>query len=79
MPPPIVIEEEIQANRKRRKHNKDYIKLCLRTNNCEPNDADVKAYSDLQNGSDMEEHDLMDAKVERTLFVLNMVAAINAS
>lgn len=47
MTPHGLTEEEIQSNCYRREHAKYFVQLCLRTNNCEPNNAKVKAYLDL--------------------------------
>lgn len=49
MPPShLLIEDEIQAKQQWREHVKSYIQLCLKTNNCEPDDAEVKAHLDLR-------------------------------
>lgn len=68
MPHHILIEEEIQVNRERRKYTKDYIQLCLRTNKCEPKDAEMEGQMDFQGRSDVVEHVWMDAKVAGTCF-----------
>lgn len=57
MNPPVLTEEEIEVNRKRREHAKDYIQLLLKIDNCEPNDANVNAYLDLQEWSDATEYE----------------------
>lgn len=48
----ILTEEDKHVNWKMREFAEDNIQLCLGTNNCEPNDADVGAYLDLQDGPD---------------------------
>lgn len=47
IPPHILYKEEIQSNWKKREHTKDYIQLCMRTDNYEPNGVEVNAHLDL--------------------------------
>lgn len=72
-----MVEEEIQAKRQMREHSKSYIKLCLRTNNFEPNDADVKACLDLQDLQDVMECDCVNAKIEGTSSAMNIEVIID--
>lgn len=47
MPPPILTEEEIQANQQKREHSKSFIYLFLKTNNCKASDTEVKVMKKL--------------------------------
>lgn len=59
-PPHVLIEEEILAKLQRRECFKDYIQHFLKTDGCEPNDADVKVHLDLRDQSDMVEYNWVD-------------------
>lgn len=72
-----MVDEEIQAKRQMREHSKSYIQLCLRTNNFEPNDADVKACLDLQDLQDVMEHGWVNAKIEGTSSAMNIEVVID--
>lgn len=47
MPTRFFTENKIQANLKRREPAKDYIQLLLKTDGCDPNDADMKDHLNL--------------------------------
>lgn len=74
----LLIEKEIQANRQRRKHAKDYVQLFLKTDKCEPNDVDMKYYLDLQDQPNVMEYDWVDIKINVTSSFLSIKVAIYA-
>lgn len=63
-------------------HAKSYIQLCLRTNNCEPNNVEVDAYFNIQGRSDVVswimpgEHTMIDHLAWKGLKLLESVDTI---
>lgn len=62
-----------------REYTRIFIQLHLRAHNCEPSDARVNAYLDLQSWPDATEHGRVDAEIMCTPAILSIRAAINAS
>lgn len=59
-----------------REHIKSYIQLCLRTNKCEPNNTEVKAYLDLRGRTYAVKYNWVEVKVICTPYIMNIEVAI---
>lgn len=77
MLPPVLSEEEIQANLKRKDYARDFVQVCLQTKGCEPSDTEVLKHLNLLNRLGVSMYDWVDTKVVSTSSKLRTEATLS--